>query len=81
MFVSAIFNFMVNFRKIISLEPHMKLERLVDEVFFRICIFYMPKFFLQIFVCAGLVPDPASLFTPDLFLYVNLSAREHRMPL
>ncbi len=43
MFVSWILNFQVNFRKIISLEPHMKLERLVDEVFVRICIFYMPK--------------------------------------
>jgi hypothetical protein len=43
MFVSWILNFQVNFRKIISLEPHMKLEKLVDEVFVRICIFYMPK--------------------------------------
>jgi hypothetical protein len=25
-----------------------------------------------IFVCAGWVPDPTSLFPPDLFLYVNL---------
>ncbi len=39
MFVSWILNFQVNFRKIISL----KLEKLVDEVFVRICIFYMPK--------------------------------------
>ncbi len=43
MFVSWILNFQVNFRKIISLKPHMKLEKLVDEVFVRICIFYMPK--------------------------------------
>ncbi len=35
--------------------------------------------FLKIFVCAGLVPDPTSLFPPELFLYVNLVAREHQM--
>jgi hypothetical protein len=34
MFASWIMNFQVTFRKIISLEPHMKLERLVNEVFF-----------------------------------------------
>jgi hypothetical protein len=27
-------NFQVNLRKIISLEPHMKLKSLVNEVFF-----------------------------------------------
>ncbi len=34
MFVSLILNFQVNLRKIISLEPHMKLESLVNVVFF-----------------------------------------------
>ncbi len=33
MFVSWIFNFLVNLRKIISLEPHMKLDSIVNEVF------------------------------------------------
>ncbi len=34
------------------------------------------------YICAGRVPDPTSLFPPDLFfLYVNLVAREHRMSL
>jgi hypothetical protein len=34
MFVAWILNFQVNFKKIISLEPHMKLESKVNEVFF-----------------------------------------------
>ena len=34
MFVAWILNFQVNLRKIISLEPHMKLESQVNEVFF-----------------------------------------------
>ena len=34
MFVTWILNFQLNLRKIISLEHPMKLERLVDEVFF-----------------------------------------------
>jgi hypothetical protein len=34
MFVAWILNFQVNLRKIISLEPHVKLESQVDEVFF-----------------------------------------------
>jgi hypothetical protein len=33
-FVCWILNFQVNLRKIISLEPHMKLKSLVNEVFF-----------------------------------------------
>ncbi len=33
MFVSWILNFLVNVRKIISLEPHMKLKSIVIEVF------------------------------------------------
>ncbi len=33
-FVCWILNFQVNLRKIISLEPHMKLKSLVDEKFF-----------------------------------------------
>ncbi len=33
MFMAWILNFQVNLRKIISLEPHMKLERQVNEVF------------------------------------------------
>jgi hypothetical protein len=35
--------------------------------------------FFKIFVCAGRVADPTSLFPPDLFLYVNFVARVHRM--
>ncbi len=34
MFVAWILNFQVTLRKIISLEPHMKLESQVNEVFF-----------------------------------------------
>jgi hypothetical protein len=33
MFVSWIFNFLVNLRKIICLEPNMKLDSIVNEVF------------------------------------------------
>ncbi len=33
MFVSWILSFQVNLRKIISLEPHKKLESLVNEIF------------------------------------------------
>ncbi len=33
MFVAWILNFQVNLRKIVSLEPHMKIESQVDEVF------------------------------------------------
>ncbi len=33
MFVSWMFNFLVNLRKIISLEPHVKLDSIVNEVF------------------------------------------------
>ncbi len=44
MFVAWILNFQVNLRKIISLEPPMKLESHVNEVFFYQNIhFYMPK--------------------------------------
>ena len=32
-------------------------------------------FFYIIFVCKGRVPDPTSLFPPDLILYVNLVAK------
>ncbi len=41
MFVSWIFNFLVNLRKIISLEPHMKLDSIVNEV-----ILYQNIYFL-----------------------------------
>ncbi len=34
MFVAWILNFQFNLRKIISLEPHMKLESQVNDVFF-----------------------------------------------
>ncbi len=34
MFVAWILNFQVNLRKIISLEPHMKLGSQLNEVFF-----------------------------------------------
>ncbi len=33
-FVCWILNFQVNFKKIISLEPNMKLKSLLNEVFF-----------------------------------------------
>ncbi len=42
MFVSWILNFLVNLRKIISLESHMKLESIVNEVFF-----YQNMYFLH----------------------------------
>jgi hypothetical protein len=42
MFASLFLNFKVNFRKIISLDPPMKLERLADEVFF-----YQNMYFLH----------------------------------
>ena len=41
MFAAWILNFRVTLRKIISLEPHMKLERLVNEVFFYQNIFFL----------------------------------------
>ena len=41
MFVTWILNFQLNLRKIISLEHPMKLERLVDEVFFYQNIYYL----------------------------------------
>ncbi len=41
-FVSPIFNFQVNLRKMISLEAHMKLESLVNGVFF-----YQNMYFLH----------------------------------
>ncbi len=34
-FVCWILNFQVNLRKIISLEPHMKLKSLVNEAFYK----------------------------------------------
>jgi hypothetical protein len=42
MFVSWILNFQVNLRKIISWEPHKKLESLVNEIFS-----YQKMYFLQ----------------------------------
>ncbi len=41
MFVTWILNFQLNLRKIISLEHPMKLERLVDEVFFYQNMYYL----------------------------------------
>ncbi len=41
MFASLFLNFKVNLRKIITLEHPMKLERLVDEVFFYKNMYYL----------------------------------------
>ena len=38
-------------------------------------IFVKFFFFFLIFFCTGRVPDPTSLFPPDLILYVNLVAK------
>ena len=41
MFAAWTLNFQVTLRKIIFLEPHMKLERLVNEVFFYQNIYFL----------------------------------------
>ena len=47
MFVTWILNFQLNLRKIISLEPHMKLKSLVNEVFFKQNLWFLHEKIFQ----------------------------------
>ncbi len=66
MFLSWIFNILVNLRKIISLEPHMNLDSLVNEVFL-----YQNKYFLMQKLSAAAAIAAAKKFSKRRQNFVN----------